>query len=203
MGRDFTWVQSLGVLFDNHKLFIGAQMTAAWDDATDRLALSLDDQMIVIQEEEDASWTSKDGSITIKRTRDTNSVKIQSKGNFEIKASVVPITEKESRVHNYGINTQENCFAHLDLNFKFYSLAGDVNGVLGQTYAMNYVSRAKMGIEMPVLGGDKEFASSGLFATDCSVARFHGQSRNEEMNYELGDLSCGSGLDGRGVVCKR
>ncbi|KAI6685290.1 hypothetical protein NL676_031203 [Syzygium grande] len=66
---------------------------------------------------------------------------IEAKGNFKIKAIVAPITEKDSFIHNYGI-TQEDCYAHLDLSFKFYSLLADVSGDLGQTYAKNYVSRA-------------------------------------------------------------
>lgn len=118
---------------------------------------------------------------------------------------VVPITEKESRIHSYGI-TQEDCFAHLDLSFKFYGLSGEVNGVLGQTYATNYVSRVKMGVAVPVLGGDKEFASSSLFATDCEVARFNGQFDAKGDSLEsaaYANLKCGSDMAGEGVVCKR
>lgn len=58
---------------------------------------------------------------------------------------------------------------------------------------------------MPVLGGDKEFSSSSLFATDCAVARFTGQftEGNSLQNLEFGNLNCSSGMNGRGVVCKR
>lgn len=138
------------------------------------------------------------------RSRDTNSVIIDAEGNFKIKATVVPITLKESRVHNYGI-TKEDCFAHLDMSFKFYALSGDVSGVLGQTYASSYVSRVKMGVAMPVLGGEKEFASSSLFATDCTVARFEGHFSQDDISGkpDIGSMNCGSGMDGRGVVCKR
>lgn len=199
MKRDFTWVQSLGILFDNHKLYIGAQKTATWDDAVDRLSLVFDDEPIVLSGEEGAKWDSP--STTITRIRDSNSVEIEVQGNFKIKATVVPITEKDSRVHNYGI-TKDDCFAHLDLSFKFYGLSGEVNGVLGQTYASNYVSRVKMGVVMPVLGGEEKFSSSTLFTTDCAVARFTGEGVGN-LNNEYGSLDCASGMDGRGVVCKR
>jgi hypothetical protein len=204
MKRDFTWVQSLGILFDTHKLFIGARKTPTWDDSVDRLSLAVNGEPIYLLDGEGAKWESMTSPrIAIKRIRDTNSVEIEVEGNFKIKATVVPITEKDSRVHNYGI-TQEDCFAHLDLSFKFYALSGGVNGVLGQTYASKYVSRVKMGVLMPVLGGQKEFSSSSLFARDCAVARFTGRftEGNSLENSEYGNLNCASGMDGRGVVCR-
>ncbi|RVW54331.1 hypothetical protein CK203_068480 [Vitis vinifera] len=209
MKRDFTWVQSLGILFDTHQLFIGAKKTATWDDSVDRLALVFDGEPIFLPDEEGVKWqpemSPEDVSVT--RTQNTNAVEIEVEGNFMIKASVVPITAKESRVHNYDI-TAEDCFAHLDLSFKFYSLSGNVSGVLGQTYGSKYVSRVKMGVAMPILGGEKEFASSGIFTTDCAVARFSGRFPSGDDAYSLekfeyANLNCVSGIDGRGVVCKR
>ncbi|XP_015084027.1 uncharacterized protein LOC107027365 [Solanum pennellii] len=195
MKRDFTWVQSLGILYNNHKLFISAKKTSTWNDALDRLDLAFDGQSITLPNREGVKYLEPDSNTTITRNRDTNSVVIEVEGNFQIKARVVPITEKESRIHKYGI-TEDDCFAHLDLGFKFYSLSEKVNGVLGQTYGSNYVSRVKMGIEMPVLGGDKEFASSSIFSTDCAVSRF-----STTNNQEYDDFKCSSGMDGKGVVC--
>ncbi|KAA0038827.1 hypothetical protein IC582_028563 [Cucumis melo] len=208
MKRDFTWVQSLGILFDSHKLFIGAQKTATWNDAIDRLSVSLDDETILLSNQEGATWrnSTSNKEITITRTQNTNAVEIEVPGNFKIKAVVVPITEMDSRIHNYGI-TQEDCFAHLDLSFKFYALSGDVNGVLGQTYSSNYVSKVKMGAAMPVFGGVNEFASSNIFSTDCQVARFSGESDGKddsslEAEVYASMMRCGSDTEG-GVVCKR
>ncbi|XP_028062061.1 uncharacterized protein LOC114265440 [Camellia sinensis] len=202
MKRDFTWIQSLGILFDSHKLSIAAQKTPIWDDSVDRLSLSFDGEPVLLSAFSGATWQpSAVSGVSITRSRDANSVVIEVEENFKIKANVVPITEKDSRVHNYGV-TEEDCFAHLDLGFKFYSLSGGVNGVLGQTYGGDYVSKVKMGVVMPVLGGHKEFGSSSLFAVDCAVARFNG-SFNSSGGFEYGDLNCGSGMDGRGVVCKR
>ncbi|KAF5744831.1 hypothetical protein HS088_TW07G00411 [Tripterygium wilfordii] len=203
--RDFTWVQSLGILFDNHRLFIGANKTSTWDDSVDRLELQFDGDSIILPDRAGSQWKSKMSRLTITRTRNTNAVDIEVKNNFKIKASVVPITEKDSMIHNYGI-TQEDCFAHLDMSFKFYSLSGDVNGVLGQTYASNYVSKIKVGVLMPVMGGQKEFSSSSLFSTDCAVAHYTGQDlgANSYDNIEYANLDCASSaLGGRGVVCKR
>ncbi|GAA0157223.1 hypothetical protein LIER_14537 [Lithospermum erythrorhizon] len=206
MKRDFTWVQSIGILFDDHKLFVGAQKTGKWDESVDHLAIDFDGKLITLEDREGAKWESETGPATsITRKSDTNSVEIQVEGLFKITASVVPITKKESRIHNYGI-TDDDCFAHLELGFMFFAMSGDVNGVLGQTYANNYVSRAKMGVAMPVLGGHKEFSASNIFAADCSVTKFQPgklKLKASSIGMELPSMNCLSGVEGRGVVCKR
>ncbi|MCL7034783.1 hypothetical protein MKW94_004495 [Papaver nudicaule] len=204
MKRDFTWVQAIGILFDDHQIYIGARKTATWDESVDRVALSFDEQPIYLPELEGAKWQSEvDPRITISRSSVTNRITVEVEGNFKITANVVPITEEESSIHNYAI-TSEDCYAHLDLSFKFYSLSEDVDGVLGQTYAKNYVSKVKMGASMPVMGGDNRFITSNVFAKDCPVARFTGtDSTHSGPSTEYASLTCGSGIDGTGVVCKR
>nr|AFK44693.1 unknown [Medicago truncatula] len=205
MKRDFTWVQSIVILFDNHQLFLGAQKTSTWDDSVDRLALSFDGEPITLNESEGAKWESS--GVSFVRETSTNNIIVEVEGNFRITAKVVPITEEDSRIHNYGI-TKDDCFAHPDLGFKFLSLSNEVNGVLGQTYRPNYVSRVNIGAKMPIMGGGKEYETSSLFSPDCSVARFignNGLNKNIGIveNLALPSLSCTSGIDGEGVVCKR
>ncbi|PQM42675.1 uncharacterized protein Pyn_16131 [Prunus yedoensis var. nudiflora] len=209
MKRDFTWVQSIAILFGKHQLFLGAQKTATWDDSTDRLALSFDGEPITLPESEGARWQSTSvPTVSLTRVDGTNNVMVEVEGSFRITAKVVPITEEDSRIHNYGI-TKDDTFAHLDLGFKFFSLSNQVSGVLGQTYRPDQVSRVNIGANMPVMGGDREFETSSLFATDCAIASFNGGSvgSGSEANYleglELPRLSCASGMDGQGVVCKR
>ncbi|RLN27994.1 vegetative cell wall protein gp1-like [Panicum miliaceum] len=59
---------------------------------------------------------------------------------------------------------------------------------------------------MPVMGGERDFAASGLFATDCPVARFargRGVDALAVASDELAGVKCSTGLDGVGVVCKK
>ncbi|TVU38604.1 hypothetical protein EJB05_11987, partial [Eragrostis curvula] len=114
--------------------------------------------------------------LTVTRTAATNAVRVQLKGVFDIMANVVPISEEDSRIHNYGV-TEDDSLAHFDLGFKFYDLTDDVHGVLGQTYRTDYVNQLSVSSKMPVMGGTPKYVSSDIFATNCAVARFGTASR--------------------------
>ncbi|GLJ56060.1 hypothetical protein SUGI_1203570 [Cryptomeria japonica] len=158
MGRDFTWVQSIGVLFNgNHQLFLGANKVSSWDDSIDQLAIALDGKSIQLPNQEGAAATLpliSSSNLRIVRSDKTNAVTVEVENKFMITARVVAITPEESRIHNYGITSEsEDCFAHLELSFKFYSLSPRVTGVLGQTYGAEYRSPINLGAAMPVVGG--------------------------------------------------
>lgn len=209
--RDYTWVQSIGLLFDNHKIVVSAKRTSNWDDNVDRLVITIDDKPLDLPKDEASTWHAPHASppITITRTRKTNSVEVEVANNFRVTATVVPITEHESKVHNYEINTNEDCFAHLELEFKFYNLTDAVDGVLGQTYRSNYVSKAKISSAMPVMGGAEKYKSSNLLSTDCAASKFGSVkgaetiSKNRGNEFEYSSLRCSSGIKGNGIVCKR
>jgi hypothetical protein len=173
MSRSFIWIQALGIRFaDDHRLYMGAQKTAKWNDDVDRLQLAFDGAPIEIRAETGAVWESTTmPGLTIARTATTNGVRVQLKGVFDIMARVVPISEEDSRIHNYGV-TEDDSLAHFDLGFKFYDLSDDVHGVLGQTYRTDYVNQLSVSSKMPVMGGASKYVSSDIFATDCAVASF-------------------------------
>ncbi|WZZ28705.1 hypothetical protein YC2023_012106 [Brassica napus] len=208
MARDFTWVQSIAVLFGTHRFYVGALKTATWDDSVDRISASLDGNVISLPQLDGATWTSSPGvypQVSVKRVNaDTNNIEFEVEGLLKITARVVSITMEDSRIHGYDVK-EDDCLAHLDLGFKFQDLSDNVDGVLGQTYRPNYVSRVRIGVHMPVMGGDREFQTTGLFAPDCSAARFTGNGgRNGGWSkMELPEMSCASGVGGKGVVCKR
>ncbi|CAM0885350.1 unnamed protein product [Alopecurus aequalis] len=172
MRRDFTWIQALGIRFADHRLYMGAQRTVEWDDDVDRLELTFDGSPVDIPDEIDVTWKSTTvPSLTITRTSAANGLRVELEGVFEVSAKVVPITEEESRTHNYGV-TEDDSLAHFNLGFKFYGLTDDVHGVLGQTYRSDYVNKLSVSTNMPIMGGGPSYVSSDIFATDCKVARF-------------------------------
>uniref|UniRef100_A0ACD5TY60 Uncharacterized protein n=1 Tax=Avena sativa TaxID=4498 RepID=A0ACD5TY60_AVESA len=172
-GRDFTWIQAIGVLFpDHHRLSLGALRSSKWNPAVDHLDIAFDDERVDLPRAVGARWSPATApALSITRTSPANDVVVELKGVFRLVASAVPITAQESSVHNYGV-TADDCLAHLDLGFRFQGLSDDVHGVLGQTYRSDYVSKLNVAAKMPVMGGAADFVSSGLFATDCAVARF-------------------------------
>ncbi|KAI3517155.1 hypothetical protein L1887_16364 [Cichorium endivia] len=121
------------------------------------------------------NWNYRNSSLQISRTSPTNGIAIEVQNSLRITATVVPIGAEESRVHGYNI-TDDNCFAHLDLGFKFFNLSDGVDGVLGQTYRRNYASKIKVSANMPVMGDTPKYMTSDIFATDCTISRFHGRN---------------------------
>ncbi|VAH84646.1 unnamed protein product [Triticum turgidum subsp. durum] len=173
MSRDFTWIQALGIRFAHHRLFMGAQKTTSWNGDVDHLEMSFDDAAIEIPIEAGARWQSAAvPGLTVTRTAATNGVRVHLRGVFDIMANVVPITEVDSRIHNYGVAGSGDSLAHLDIGFKFHDLTDDVHGVLGQTYRSDYVNEMSVRASMPIMGGAPNYVSSDIFAADCAVSRF-------------------------------
>lgn len=151
-----------------------------WSDESDRLRITFDDEPVYIPAEVNARWVSSSApGLSVMRTASTNGVILELDGVFTIMANAVPITEEESRIHNYGVGPDDS-LAHLDLSFKFHSLTDTVDGVLGQTYRPDYVNKMDVTKKMPVMGGAPRFVSSGIYSTDCKVAQF-GSGGNPEI----------------------
>lgn len=169
-GRDITWIQSIGILFDSKQLLIGAKKVSRWQESVDNMLIELDGEQIMLPAGESETLWSPVAGLKIQRQAETNKVKVTIDGLFKIAAQIVPVTSEESRVHGYDL-TEDDCFAHLELNFKFDSLSKIVDGVLGQTYRPGYQSQVKMDAAMPIMEMEDKFASSHILATDCEVSK--------------------------------
>ncbi|KAB2614805.1 hypothetical protein D8674_021393 [Pyrus ussuriensis x Pyrus communis] len=57
----------------------------------------------------------------------------------------------------------------------FTNLSDLVEGVLGKTYRPGYGSPVKVGVPMPMVGGEDKYETSSLFSPFCKVCRFQKQ----------------------------
>ncbi|KAM0896375.1 hypothetical protein ACQ4PT_023250 [Festuca glaucescens] len=164
---------ALGITFGDHRLYVGARKAVEWDDDEDHIEITLDGEPVNVDTANNARWVSKVlPDLSVKRIDNVNSIKVDLAGVFSISASAVPISDEDSKIHSYG-KTMKDSLVHLDLRFKFHSLTNNVDGVLGQTYRMDYVNKMNVTAKMPIMGGAPKYLSSGLFSVDCAVSKFH------------------------------
>ncbi|KAJ0021772.1 hypothetical protein Pint_32185 [Pistacia integerrima] len=174
--RDFTWVQSLAVMFDSHNLVIAAKKVSHWDDDVDALIVRWDGETVNVPTDGDAEWRiNNDTEVVVERTDNTNSVRVTVAGLLEMDVKIRPIGAQENRVHNYQL-PNDDAFAHLETQFRFPKLTDLVEGVLGKTYRPDYVSPVKRGVPMPMMGGEDKYQTPSLYSPLCRVCRFHRQS---------------------------
>ncbi|KAL9236382.1 hypothetical protein vseg_011061 [Gypsophila vaccaria] len=202
--RDNTWIQALGIRFDTHTFTLEATPASHWDEQVDHLKFAYDGQELDIPEGYPSNWTGKD--LTIERTDSRNSVTVTIPEVAEISVNVVPITKEDDRIHNYQIPS-DNCFVHLEVQFQFFGLSAEVEGVIGRTYQPDFKNPAKPGVAMPVVGGEDRYRTSTLLSPDCKSCRFSpfGVVRQDvSFLKDLGMLDCtGSSTTGHGIVCRK
>lgn len=131
--RDFTWIQALGLMFGTHTLAVEAVRASKWDDTIDHLNFFFNGKHIQVPEGHLSEWKSSDDSVKVERTESRNSIMILIKEIAEVPINVVPVTTEDDRIHKYGIPS-DDCFVHLEVQFRFLKLSPEVQGVLGQTY---------------------------------------------------------------------
>ncbi|MFS8025649.1 hypothetical protein Hanom_Chr16g01477581 [Helianthus anomalus] len=201
--RDYTWIQALGLKFGHHDFTLEATKTEKWDDNVDHLKLSHDGMELIIPEGDSSEWNSTKGDIQVERTSTTNSLTITIPNLAEIFVNVIPVSEEDSKIHNYQIPLNDS-FAHLEVQFRFFGLSSNVEGILGRTYRPDFENPAKSGVAMPVIGGDDKYRTSSLLATDCALCVFSPDNIKDEddtLMMEYGMLECQGGGDG--IACKK
>ncbi|XP_030924052.1 uncharacterized protein LOC115950913 [Quercus lobata] len=174
--RDFTWVQAVAVMFDTHTLVIAAKKVSHWDKNFDALTVRWDGEAVNIPIDGEAEWRTngEEREVIVERTDDANNIRVSVTGLVQIDIRVRPIGEKENRVHHYHIPAND-AFAHLETQFKFSNLSDFVEGVLGKTYRPGYVSPVKIGVPMPLMGGEDKYHTPSLYSPLCKVCRFQRQ----------------------------
>ncbi|OWM84179.1 hypothetical protein CDL15_Pgr028171 [Punica granatum] len=171
--RDFTWVQALSVMFDTHTLVIAAKRVQHWDDNLDSLLVHWDGEAVNVPIDGEAEWRveTEERVVKVERTDDLNTIRVTVSGLVEMDINIMPIGEEENRVHNYQLPSHD-AFAHLEMQFRFKNLTDLVEGVLGKTYRSAYVSPVKVGVPMPMMGGEDRYETPTLYSPLCKVCRF-------------------------------
>nr|XP_043634616.1 uncharacterized protein LOC122605719 [Erigeron canadensis] len=175
--RDYTWVQSVAVMFDSQSLVISAKKVQQWDDSVDVLLVKWNGKEVTVPFDGDSEWKTNTGvrDVVVERTDDTNTLKVTIGGLVEIDMKAIPVTKADDKAHNYQLPSSD-AFAHFELQFKFSNLSDDVEGILGKTYQPGYVSPVKRGIAMPIMGGEDKYETSSLTSPVCKLCRFKPQT---------------------------
>ncbi|RXI03692.1 hypothetical protein DVH24_004344 [Malus domestica] len=184
--RDNTWIQALGLLFDSNSFSLEASKASVWDDEIDHLKFTYNGEELVIPEYHLSAWESPEYDIIVKRTSSKNSVLVTLPEVAEISVNVVPVTKEDDRIHNYQIPS-DDCFAHLEVQFRFYDLSSNVEGVLGRTYQPDFKNPAKPGVAMPVVGGEDKYRTTSLFSADCTACVFTQPGKLDQTDSRLMD----------------
>ncbi|XP_020202628.1 uncharacterized protein LOC109788344 [Cajanus cajan] len=204
--RDYTWIQALGVLFNSKTFSLEATKTPQWDDL-EHLKLTYNGNQVALPEGSLSTWQNEEKDVKVERVASKNSVMVTLKDVAEILVNVVPVTKEDDRIHNYQVPS-DDCFAHLEVQFRFFALSPKVDGVLGRTYRLDFENPAKPGVAMPVVGGEDKYKTNSLFSPDCGSCVFSKESSSEKeittpQVMEYGTLDCTKFSYGLGIVCRR
>ncbi|KAH9288903.1 hypothetical protein KI387_033020, partial [Taxus chinensis] len=204
--KDYTWVQSLGIMFSTHTFTVATKKVSKWDDDVDHFLFSFDDKEFTIPTKYLSNWQSPSSDVKVERTNDTNNIQLSIPQKMEAFISVEPVTQHDSHVHNYQIPL-DDAFAHLALEFRFFNFTSKVDGVLGKTYRPGYKTPVKFGVPMPIMGGDEKYQTSSLLAADCKSCIFepHAPSPDDDrFIVEPINLKCNNKFgSGDGIICRR
>lgn len=135
---------------------------------------------------------SPEKDIKIERATKMNSVTVTIKDKTDIMVNVVLVTKEDDKIHNYKV-PKDDCFAHLEVQFRFFNLSPEVNGILGRTHRPDFQNPAKPGVAMPLVAGEDNFRTSSLHSHDCKTCIFTGLSGSIKWETEHALLNCTRG----------
>ncbi|CAL5326639.1 unnamed protein product [Camellia sinensis] len=199
--RDNTWIQALSFTLSANKV-------AILDDQGNQFHFTYDSKPVFIPNGHLSIWTAPDSRLVEERTAMSNSIIVTMPGVVEMSVSVVPVTKEDDGIHNYQIPS-DDCFAHLEVQFKFLQLSEKVEGVLGQTYRPDFKSPVKRGVPMPVMGGEDKFKTSSLVSADCMLCIFmaggdvSNTNKSLVLDPSMATVDCTKMSNGQGFICRR
>ncbi|CAL0303790.1 unnamed protein product [Lupinus luteus] len=203
--RDYTWIQALGIMFNSQTFSLEAIKTPQWNDKVDHLKFTYNGNDLVLHEASLSTWYSPNKDVKVERVADKNIVIVTFKDVAEIMVNVVPVTKEDDAIHNYKV-PNDDCFAHLEVQFRFFALSPKVDGVLGRTYRLDYENTAKPGVAMPVVGGEDKYKTTSLLSSNCASCVFSKDTPSEKETTNIrdfGTLDCTKFSYGMGIVCKK
>ncbi|KAI9093290.1 hypothetical protein K1719_027304 [Acacia pycnantha] len=205
--RDYTWIQALGILYKSQSFSLEASKAAQWNDDIELLKFTYNGNNVALPEGSLSQWTSPEQDMKVERVANKNSAMVTIKDVAEILVKVVPVTKEDDRIHNYQLPSDE-CFAHLEVQFRFNKLSSDVDGVLGKTYRPDFENPAKPGVAMPVVGGEDSYRTESLLSSRCESCLFSQENSGTEKEAEnavteYATLDCTKFSYGLGIVCKK
>lgn len=129
------------------------------------MKFSYDEKEILVPIGHLSTWKSPEEDVKVERTSSKNSVLVTLPGVVEILVNVVPVTKEDDWIHSYKVPS-DDCFAHLEVQFRFFSLSSKVEGVLGRTYQPDFENPTKPGVAMAVVGGEDKYRTSSVLSPD-------------------------------------
>ncbi|KAI6690412.1 hypothetical protein NL676_027240 [Syzygium grande] len=79
----------------------------------------------------------------------------------------------------------DDCFAHLEVQFRFFRLLPKVDSALGWTYQPDCVKPAKPSVALPVVGGEDKYRTTSLISAGCKLCLYAPGSDNEDRESSL------------------
>ncbi|KAK1309596.1 hypothetical protein QJS10_CPA09g01425 [Acorus calamus] len=144
--------QALGLAFGPRDTFtVEATKAEKWDENVDHLVFSYNGEPLFIPKGHLSEWKSPNDGLTVERTGRAN--------------------KEDDRIHNYQIPS-DDCYTHLEVQFRFSKLSKEVEGVIGRTYRPDFENPAKRGVMVPVVGGEDKYMTSSLVSSDCRACVF-------------------------------
>ncbi|GAQ81227.1 putative root cap family protein [Klebsormidium nitens] len=201
-GMDGTWMDQLGFVFvsgsKQHSLSVHLVSEEDFaNEVSDVFVVAYDSSPITVSLPTSGKnvWTSDDGLVTISRTSEVARLTLTLKGHFQ-----TTLTASE---HEFPDGH------HIDFDVDVMNITNSAHGILGQTFQPERLhvvagsAEKKMDQADVVEGGDHDYISTNLMATDCKFSRYSapslitltrrlmGGARLEEPVYSH-SLSCAS-----------